>query len=227
MKRFIPFLPILLILLGSCSDKEPLVLDDKAYFPLTVGFYQVYEVTLTTYSAFNPPASLTYELKQEIVNSFENGEGGTTFVIHRHTRDANTAEWEYVNTWSARMDGQYALLQEEDNLYVKLIFPLQKNARWNGNTFAALEEDEYTLEKFLIRFTVSPGIEFENAVVVNQNDEVSLAYVDQRTEVYAPGRGLVFKESKVWSYNCSGGTCTGQITGGYHVRQLMKEYGEH
>jgi hypothetical protein len=226
LRRFIPYLSILLLPIGSCSDEELVVLAPEAYFPLAVGFYQVYDVERISYSAFNPPVSTTYELKQEIVDSFENGEGGTTYVMHRFIRNSSTEDWAYEETWSARTDGQYALVNEGTTTFVKLIFPLVKNTRWDGNQYSDMEEDEYVLEKVMHKFEAGPGIAFDNSLVVNQHDDVSLAQVDQRIEVYAADRGLVFKESKVWAYNCGGGTCTGQITGGFHLRQVMKAYGQ-
>jgi hypothetical protein len=213
--------------MGSCADDEPEVLAPEVYFPLAMGFHQVYEVEMISYSAFNPPDFRTYELKQEIVDSFENGEGGTTYVMHRFIRNSSAEDWAYEETWSARTDGQYALVNEGSTTFVKLIFPLVKNTRWDGNQFSDLEEDEYILEKVLHRFEAGPGVAFDNCLTVNQHDDVNLARVDQRLEVYAPGRGLVFKESKVWTYNCSGGTCTGQINGGFYLRQVMKAYGQN
>lgn len=211
--------------MAACHDGENLRARDEEYFPLQVGSFQVYAVEEIRYTAFNPPESLAYDLKVEIVDSFTNTEGGVTYIQHRSTRMNEEGPWVFNETWSVRRTSQFAVATEGNTSYVKLIFPLQRGAKWNGNLFNGLSVDEYTLQSKGEVFTAGNGLTFTQAVVVNQNNESNLVFKDERIEVYSPGLGLVFKESKVWSYNCSGGICTGQINSGKYLKQVLKEHG--
>ena len=215
------------MLQAGCNSDEPVRIKDAEYFPLQTGFYQIYDIEEILYSAFNPPESLLYELKVEIVDSFTNGEGGTTYVLHRSTRNDQNEPWSYRESWSARTTTQFAIETEGNTSYVKLVFPLQSGAHWNGNSLNDLGEDEYEIEGMGQLFNAGNGVSFDNCIVVNQNNESNLVFKDERTEVYSPGMGLVYKESSVWEYNCTGGSCSGQITSGRYLKQVLKDHGQN
>jgi hypothetical protein len=227
MRRFLTYLMVFLLIQWGCYEDDAVVLSPAEYFPLRVGFYQDYSIEHIGYSAFNPPVVTAYELRNEMIDAVANGEGDTTYIIHRFVRPTSDEPWEYQETWSARTDGQYAIVNEENVPYVKLIFPLMVQSRWNGNLYNTLGEDEYILEQAEVTYTAGPGLTFSNSIIVNQNDESNLVNKDERLEVYSANRGLVFKESKVWSYNCAGGNCTDQIIGGYYLKQVLISYGEN
>jgi hypothetical protein len=227
VRRFLTYLTGFLLLQLGCREDDVVVFSPAEYFPLMVGFYQVYSIEHVVYSAFNPPLASTYEMRSEIVDAMANAEGGTTYIIHRFVRPTADDPWEYETTWSARTDGQYAIVHEENVPYVKMVFPIRVNSRWNGNRFNTLGDDEYILEQAGVTYTAGPGLTFNNSILVNQSDESNLVNKDERLEVYSVNRGLVFKESKVWSYNCTGGNCTDQIIGGYYWKQVLTSYGEN
>ncbi|MBX2963215.1 MAG: hypothetical protein KF687_11935 [Cyclobacteriaceae bacterium] len=223
MKRFKAYL--LLVLVVACSTEENPRIADEKYFPLQIGFYQVYDVEEIVYTAFNPPESLRYELLVNVVDAFTNGEGTTTYVIHRSTRSHSSLPWNFVETWSARRSSQYAIEVQGNTSYVKLVFPLRTGNRWDGNLFNSLGEDEYLLKSMGQTFDNGSGEVFSNTIVVEHSNESNLVFKDERTEVYAPDAGLVFKENRVWQYNCTGGTCSGQINSGRYLKQVLVAYG--
>jgi hypothetical protein len=210
----------------SCMEDQINLTDPDDYFPLTVGMYQVYDVQEITYSAFAPPQARTYQLRQEIVDFFTNGEGNTTYVMHRSTRQQQTDNWTYVNTWSAYRSAQYRVVQEENVKLVKLIAPMQVGNKWNGNIFNTLGDDEYRVESMGKAFHGNTDISFDNTVVVNQSDERTLLFQDERKEVYAFGIGLAYKESNVIQFSTSGGLPGTDIIGGYYAKQVLREYGK-
>jgi len=227
VKRFLFLAMALAALNTSCSDDQLYFPSTEEYYPLSVGVYQVYDVEEIRYSAFAPPEVNNYQLRHEIVDFFENGEGAKSYVIHRSTRQVDETNWTYLNTWSAYINGQYVVVQEENVKLVKLIAPMQVNNRWNGNKFNAFGEDLYTFKSIGNKFTVDQNRAFENTVVVNQSDERTLLFVDERKEVYGYGVGLAFKESTVIQFTTSGGLPGTQIIGGFYWKQILMEYGEH
>lgn len=224
MKRIASYLLVLLNVLWSCSSDEAR-LSDAGFFPLQTGFYQIYDVEEIIYTAFNPPESLSYQLRVEIVETFENLGGSLTYVTYRSKRESESDLWEYLDTWSIIKTDQFALVAEGNTTYAKLAFPLHAGATWNGNQFNSEEEDIYTLEQYGGTFNVGNGIVFPDVVVVNQNRESNLVFKDDRLEVYSIGKGLVYSEYQVWQYNCTGGTCTSQINNGRYRKMVLTDYG--
>lgn len=200
-------------------------MNDSGFFPMQVGFYQEYEVDEIIYTAFNPPESLSYQLRVEITDKFENQAGGTTYVLYRSTRETDADPWQYAETWSVRVTNQFALVAEGNTTYARLGFPLRVNGSWNGNLFNDEGEDIYTLEQYGGSFDAGNGITFSDVVVINQNRESNLVFKDDRVEVYSFEKGLVFSEYSVWQYNCAGGMCSNQIINGRYKKMVLTDYG--
>src|SRR5688572_29274516 len=192
LKLFMRYLLVGLVVLLGCSESEPEKQEtDSQYFPLQTGFFQVYEVSETVYSEVNPTEFLEYELKTEVVDSFANLGGDFTFVIHRSRRNTENDPWQFQEAWSARTNAYQAVSTEGNISYVRIAFPAVKNKEWNGNALNALEMDSYLLESVGKPFDLSNDLKFNDALVVNQEDELNELKRDQREEVYARHVGLI------------------------------------
>jgi len=221
-----------LMVLAGCSEGEsPAKGGDQEYFPLQTGLYQIYSVDETVYSEFNPPEFLEYELKTEVVDSFANLEGGYTFVIHRSTRTAENAPWQFQESWSARTNAYQAVLTEGNISYVRIAFPAFKNKEWNGNALNTLELDSYLVESVGGSYEIDATLKFKDVLVINQEDELNVLKRDQREEVYSRNVGLIYKKSSVLNYCDDGdpGGCFGQevIKDGVELVQVLKQYGQN
>jgi hypothetical protein len=215
-------------LLSACGDGDLEEITDRgyAYFPLRTGAYQIYDVTEITYSSLSDPDTAIYQLRTEVIDSFVNTAGSYNYVIHRSTRLEDSDEWEFRDTWSARIEGEQAIVAEGNVPFVKLAFPLAEGLIWNGNKYNAFEEDEYQVSAMNVSLTVASQL-FEHVVIVEQedyNDEVTKT--DQRTEVYADNIGLVQKEKRVLNY-CTDPICLNDqiIESGTYYKQEIRDYG--
>jgi hypothetical protein len=226
MKGF-QLIPVLLLGVGlwSCGDDGAERISEQ-YFPLQVGFYQVYDVEEIRYSAFDDPQAGTYQLRNEIVEAFTNASGGVSYRMVRSVRPRGDAPWEIKDTWTVRYDAPYYLVTEGNTTYARLINPARLDAQWNGNRFNTLPEEFYTLAARGNDIVPESGFSYGNSVLVVQEDLNELTKTDQRKEIYTAGKGLVYKESRVLTYLCSGGTCTGKIVGGYYEKLLLSESGQ-
>jgi hypothetical protein len=195
------------------------------YFPLRVGFYQIYTVDETKYKQGFEPQSLTYQLKTEVVDSFQNNAGGVTYVIYRSTRKSTSDVWKFIDTWSVRWEGRQVIVQEGNTPYLKLLFPAEPGTSWNGNLFNNLEADEYEIK------AVGPSqlgnATFNETITIEQefNDD-PIVYTDLRTEVYARNAGLVYKETTQLVF-CQNQNCNSNelIESGIEYKQEIIEYG--
>jgi hypothetical protein len=161
-------------------------------------------------------------------HSFENLEGGPTFVIYNSKRSDSEEEWEYVETWSARRDDFKAVITEEGVPYTQLTFPLYKNKSWDGNDLNTAEADEYVVESVGSRFTTSEVEQFNDCVVVSEENYIDFTYKDDRLAIFARNVGLVYRKKILLQY-CVETSCFGEqvIKSGEEWLQELKFYGQN
>jgi len=227
LTRFIKyFIGLLFLVLVGCSSPDPVgIPDDKEYLPLKKGNYQVYHVEGIQYSEVFPIDTFSYQLMTQVVDSFPNAENNFTYVIYRSFSYDSGNTWEYEDSWSVRLNEQYAVVGEESVSFVKFILPVKEGGIWNGNLFNTIEPDEYVLETA----RESIGIEnqdFSDCIRIRQNDDDDFVKTDQREEIYARGVGLIFVEKRILNY-CTEEDCFGQkiIKDGIIYKQSILSYG--
>jgi hypothetical protein len=218
----------LTLILSSCGGDEVEKATDNGaeYFPLQVGFYQIYDVHEIKYSEVTEPDTSDYQLLTEVVDSFPNTAGDYTYVIYRSSREDENSAWKFIETWSARKDSDQAVEVEGNTSYVKLQFPLAADKTWNGNMLNNGEEDTYTIKIYDAPFAAG-GMTFDKTLTIEQelNDD-PIVYTDIRSEVYAREVGLVYKETTQLRY-CQSENCAGNevIDSGLILKQQIIEYG--
>jgi hypothetical protein len=233
LRNFYKYLPVaIILLLAGCGDDEPANLSATEYFPLCTGFYQIYSVEETKYSAVNPATHESYELKTEVVDSFLNDMGTHTYVLYRSKRQTENHAWEFMESWSARITPFQGIVTEGNISFVRLVFPASVNARWNGNQLNTQEPDEYTIVTSGQHYTLENGETFADCVAITQHDDFDILERDQRQEVYARNIGLIYKKSVVLNYcrDSQSITCpfgVDFIIDGFEYEQVLKSYGQN
>ena len=216
----------IVLLVGCDRESEQPADPGLDYFPLRVGQYEIYSVDEIRYSQISEPETLAYEMKTDVVDSFKNTTGTITYVIHRSTRADANSPWIFLDTWSARADENEAVHVEGNIAFVKLSFPLKQGSEWDGNRLNSMEPDDYEVLSYDEPF-ITEGSAFERTLTVEQefNDD-PIVFTDIRTEVYARGIGLVYKETTQLRF-CQQQTCAGNqlIETGMIYKQRILDYG--
>jgi hypothetical protein len=220
---------ILFVAFLACSDDEgsPASVESiNDLVPLKKGQYQIYDVFEVQFSEIGDPDTSRYELKMEVVDSFPNNSGSYTYVIHRSQRAEEAETWQFIDTWSVRLEGHQAIFNEGNTPFVKLVAPPEVGTTWNGNAYNNEGEDEYTIISSAESTEIN-GISFLEPVTVEQefNDD-PIVYTDLRSEVYVKGVGMVYKETTQLRY-CVDESCNNQnvIIDGMVLKQSIKSYG--
>ena len=228
MRQFLS--PLLVILLAAACDTEDRKPADIGtdYLPVAVGNYQIYAVEETQYNAITGMTELHYQLMTEVIDSFPGTDGTATYVIHRSKRNTDTDSWTYLDTWSMRVTDTEAIVNEENISYVKLIFPAGNGRTWNGNKFNNSDEDDYDMTLVDRPYTLDNQA-FDKTLIVDQEDNQDfIVYQDKRSEVFARGIGLIYKETTQLKY-CDKPECLGeqQVESGLIWKQSILSYGHH
>lgn len=184
--------------LFSCSKNE-VKTDFKSasdYYPLVLGAWHVYDVDSISYDNFTDPVtidSITYQVKEELTDTFYDLEGELSYEITRSKRSGNdsvnveSVNWVVSDIWWVKNNGGNIERIEENIRYITLLNPIKDGLVWDGNGFNFIESWDFTYEGIENSFS-----DYSNTVSVNQkyfNDK--LYYRQNFKEVFAHGIGLV------------------------------------
>lgn len=218
----------------SCSSEEAVNPDfGYTYFPLRTGIRWIYQIDETTIIQ-SQETTRSYELRVTITDSV-NSQGNVDYILTRDIRTSASDSWQGSETWSARIQNNQLIQNENNSLFVKLIFPPSRGLFWNGNQFNNLPEhgnlfngsnsESYYIMGYDLPFRIGTTEYPESLMVVHNNFDDAIVGKDQRHEIYTPNVGLIYKEVRQLEY-CSTPDCLGQqkIDKGVIYIQSLKEY---
>ena len=186
------------LLLLSCSKDSPSTVDFKSvsdYYPLKVGTWHVYDVDSISYNDFTDPVtidSISYQIKEELTDTFFDLEGNLSYEITRSKRTGNdsvSAEslpWKISDIWWVKEFNGNIERIEENNRYVTLLSPISEGKSWNGNAYNYMNSWDYVYENVTDTFA-----QYQNTVTVNQREEDLVIIYRKYKEVFAKEVGLV------------------------------------
>jgi hypothetical protein len=209
----------------SSQDQLPTVGYD--YFPLEIGRYIIYDVSESNYSLTSPVSTKTYQLKETITSQFVDLTGRETYKIERSRRTTEAQAWQTDSVFTAQLSTDRAIKTEGNQSYIKILFPIRKGQKWNGNLLNAQNTTNYEIDD--VARSIKIGINsFDNVLSVKQKADSSAVSLDKRTELFAQNIGLIFKESTQFFY-CYETNCLGKGKIDYGTSKIMKiiSYGKN
>jgi hypothetical protein len=230
---------VLAALVASCdTNSASLTALDKNYYPLRVGsqwIYSIEETSISQTSCDDSGAVLAkYELSVTVTDSVPTSDGSYRYILQRAKRIDSNEPWLNFETWAVEKSSTQIIGNESDVKYVKLVFPIFNGLTWNGNLLNnsvqlnKLTEDSYKVASFEKPYTSATGQQYAKTITIIQEEEQSnLLYRDSRSEIYAYGVGLVYKESYLLNYFANSQLpCFGKnkVQQGYVLKQSLKEY---
>ena len=228
MRYWLIYLVVFSQALSCSSDDVPPEATVNDYFPLKVGATHIYSVEETVTQQISGESISTYELKTIVSDSIPESDGTFTYVIQRYRRTDAQSSWTNLPTWSARVTKFQAIVSEENTGYLKVEAPIAEGKEWNGNLPNTLDDDKYALLEVAKPYSVNSALTFPKTITVLQNDNKDLiVFQDKRSEIYADGVGLIYREILQLEY-CTDPNCLGQqeVKKGLVYKQVIKEYGD-
>jgi len=187
----------------SCGDKNNSISPDNnySYFPSNVGHEIIYNVDSISKSNFKLTTdTFHFQIKEVIESTFTDNEGRPALRLERYRRADESQPWVIFKVWSANLTKTNAEKKEDNITYIKLIFPVMLNEKWNGNVKNQMDEKEYKFISINAPENFN-SFAFDSALTVLQNDyDDGFTAKDYEIEKYAAGIGMFFKESFTGSF---------------------------
>ncbi len=212
----------------GCSEttEMPRELLGSEYYPLRIGDYRIYQVSGTEYFNAADSVIFEYQLKETVIDSFQNLENGISYTLLREKKYALESNWESDSVWTARKDSYKAVLTENNVPKVVLTFPLEENKTWNSNVLNDLPDNDF--EMVQVNKTYDElSVEYSSTVTVVQEellDDPIVTYISKK-EIYALDIGLIYKENNEYEYQQGIDTGKQKIKSGIIYHQYLLEYG--
>ncbi len=194
------------MLFSSCEKTEDLTIDYKYdYYPSQKGHYVIYDVDSIIFDEFaHSSDTFQYQKKYVVDSAFVDGSGNNAFRIVRYQRPDSTQGWALCDVWWASTPNNSLEVVEENQRFVKLLFPPKENQKWDGNKYLVdsleaswwywrLDEWEYTIADLDAPATIQ-GMTFDSTLTVNQQSDSTLIHKVISYEQYAKHVGMIYKK---------------------------------
>lgn len=193
--RFIGIILCGLLALGCNKQHNDVPVDlGFNYFPTQVGATWIYHVDSLVYddnAGFTTIDTFVYQYKEQIVGNFLDVSGQTGQLVNRFFRNADTLDWQQVNSSSILKTELNVQKVIENRRFVKLVFPLANGKKWNGNMYNSLGEQEFTVNSFDQPSTIGLT-QFPLTLTVLQKEDINAIEEMKQYEIYARNVGLVY-----------------------------------
>jgi hypothetical protein len=183
---------IFVLVFSSCEEDNPPPPPDLGYryFPLITGNERIYLVDSLAYdnnAGITDIDTFRYYYREQVGEIYQSGNGENWYMIYRAFADTLDGNWRVSNTWRALQNELYAQQNEDNRVFVKMVFPVKENKSWNGNMFNALDAITY---RFIA--TEVPYNQFDNTIIIQMENDSNAIEVIRRNEQYAKDVGLVY-----------------------------------
>lgn len=199
MKTTVYILLGLVLFLFSCKKDSEVVPTTKgySYAGLTVGKYVVYDVDSIFYDDFDNSVNQYYfQIKELVQSKYIDAEGEEAYRIERYKKDtAVSPNFELQMVWNSKITPTTYQKVENNERFVKLIFPVKEGNTWNGNSLNNRDAWEYECVSAHTPEQIG-GIGLDSVVTVTQFDDGDEILIQRQfyQEKFAAKIGLVYKK---------------------------------
>jgi hypothetical protein len=212
MKKITILLSICLLMTYCKKDNSGNIANNIGYeyYPTAIGSFVTYQVDSTNYNDFFVPVLVTnssFQIKEKIESEFEDNLGRKSLRIERYIRNNNSENWRLLNVWYATRTERVLEKIEDNQRFIKLVFPPSKNTTWKGNKY--IEKDvQPTLFDEIWNYKITSLDEplslgsknYDSTLTVIQKEYIDgdsrFSLIDKvySKEIFAKGVGMVYKE---------------------------------
>jgi hypothetical protein len=208
----------------SCKKDNTTTYIDMGYnyFPVNQGHWVSYAVDSTYWDDFTDSVySFSFQIREYCESVFTDDQGRPNIRIERYKRNSDTSAWVLKDVWYGLRTASTAERVEENERFIKMIFPVKEGSDWNGNSMNTLGEQVYEYTDVDLPQAYG-SLSFDSTVTVLQADLDLPISKDYSIEVFAKRVGLVYKH-----YIKQEKQITGQITKGVDYSYTITGWGDN
>ena len=210
---------LLLLAIFSCKEETEEAVDmGYDYFPVAIGFYQIYKVDSIVYDDFSDKIdTFNYEVKMIVEEQINNDDNLRKFRWKKYTK-TDTTDWKFSNNYAIDFNISNLQTVVEDTRYMNLVFPVSVGNSWNYN--AMNTNDKLSSLYTDIEFDkIVLGENYTNCVEIVYQDEVNLIQEFVHTQTYSKNVGMIHRKDVYIEEKSTG-------TKGYDLEYQLMEYGQ-
>ena len=193
MKYFVGLF-VLVLVLAACkkteTDFEEINLGYE-YFPTATGYFIDYEVDSISHNITIDTTQ--FYLREVMVEDFIDEEGQLAWRVERYKKNNLQDTFQLTDVWVQKRTTTSAERFEENQRFVRLIFPVNEGKSWNGNAYNTSEPWNYNYTNVDEPYSLDL-LSFSKTLTVNQRNNINLVDHEIAYEVYAYGVGMVYKQ---------------------------------
>jgi len=225
LRKYIFFLLVLSFLFSACKkETEDMSVEMKySYYPNNIGHWVIYKVDSIIWDDnFTPPRIDTfhYYIKELIESNFYDNSGRQAQRLERYFRRNDTLEWTIKDVWYSNVTASAAEKVEENERFVKLVFPVIPGHIWNGNVYNTRDEWDYEYTAVDEQLSIN-SLNFDSTLTVKQYEDSTAINKDYSEEKFAKNVGLIFK----YSYHLEINPVTNEISKGNKYTYTIVSWG--
>jgi hypothetical protein len=200
------------------------------YFPIKIGQSLVYDVDSVAY--LQPSGDTIIEkfrIKESIESLYKDNQNRDTYKLVRYKKKYQVGvsydqmDWILQDVWSVNLTTKTVEINEENQRFIKLIFPVEKNSTWNGNAQNSIGEWKYKYTDVHQPLSLN-GLQYDSTLTVTQYKESTAIYYKNYTEQYAKGVGMIYKEVSDYTFKVVNGILfPGKISEGVIYKMKLVE----
>ena len=190
---------LLFSILFSCGKESFVPNAGYDYYPLSESTYRIYDVSETTYVSKIETVEI-YQIRE----SFAFNEEDNTGILTIERRPDDTENWQSIESVAVRKTAQILEYRANNHPLVKLSFPVNSGAEWDGNVLNNDDEFIYAYADVMNEHTFGST---EHIKVVIGDLPANIVERDERYEIYAQNVGLVernFIQLQICQQECTG-----------------------
>jgi hypothetical protein len=212
---------------NSVSEKVDLGYD---YFPVKIGQSLIYDVDSIAYLQPSGDTIIKkFRIKERIETVYKDNQNRDTYKLVRYKKNYQQGisydqlDWILQDVWSINVSSTTAEVNEENQRFIKLVFPVEKNSSWNGNAQNNLGEWKYKFTEVHQPLSLN-GLQYDSTLTVTQKKESTAIFYKNYTEQYAKGVGMIYKEVSDYTFKVVNGILyPGKISEGVIYKMKLVE----
>lgn len=191
-KIFLASLGLTLVVAACKKTDEDYSAKSYEYYPYAVKNERIYRLDSVLYG-IDTTLKTKRIILEVVTEKFADQQGQEAYRLEQYTLPDSGKNQVFFDLQSTNWNGQGVQRVENNQRYLKMVFPIRDKRQWNGNMFNNIGQLMYQYTG-TFKPVVYNNVTYPDAVIVTQQSEInSLIGTHEDIEVYAKNVGLVYR----------------------------------